>query len=76
MDKKDYKVLTDNWPRKNPVGIDTVVSLTEAEAKYSVLSGDLQLVPAKEKPGRKPKIDPPPGGAGEGAGGNGEGEGA
>ncbi len=79
MEKKAYEVVTDIWPRKDPAGAGAVVELTEAEAKYSVLSGDLKLVPAeREKAPRKPKVIAPPAGGetdpGAGAGGSGEGE--
>lgn len=75
MEKKSYEVLTDNWPRKDPAGAGAVVQLTEAEARYSILSGDLKL--AKEKRAPKPKVETPPaGGAGAGEPGAGEGEGA
>ena len=70
MEKKAYEVLTDNWPRKAPAGKGGIVMLTEIEAKYSVLSGDLKLSPgSQEKRAGKPKPD-------AAAAGNGEGEGA
>nr|WP_298095938.1 hypothetical protein [uncultured Shinella sp.] len=72
MEKKSYEVLTGIWPRKDPVGAGAIVELTEVEAKYSVLSGDLKL--AKEKRAPKPKVEnPPAGGAGEPGAGEGEG---
>jgi len=58
MEKKSYEVVTDNWPRKKPVGAGTVLQLTDAEAKYSLLSGDLKLRTgdgAKEQQRGKPK---------------------
>ena len=60
MEKKSYEVVTDNWPRKNPAGAGAVVELTEIEARYSILSGDLKRIAgAKEQPKGKPKaVDP------------------
>lgn len=73
MEQKSYEVLTDNWPRNDPAGAGAIVLLTEVEAKYSILSGDLKL--AKEKRTPKPKVEmPPDGGAGAGEPGAGEGE--
>jgi len=75
MEKKSYEVLTDNFPRRAPVGAGVKLDLYEIEARYSVLSGDLKEVsldpepaPAAKPKGKKPE-------ASEGAGA-GEGEGA
>lgn len=46
--KQPYEVLTDIYPRKNPIGKGATVMLTEQEAEFSVLSGDVVLV--KDKP--------------------------
>lgn len=43
MSKNTYEVLTDNYPRRNPIGKGKSVELTAFEAKYLIMSGDLKL---------------------------------
>jgi hypothetical protein len=59
--KQDYEVLTDNYPRKRPLGKGATVSLTEQEAEFSILSGDVALVKDKPKKSVTAPIVPPAG---------------
>lgn len=65
MEKKTYKILTDTFPARRPRGIGETIDLTDNEAQFPLLSGEIELVGGKAKPK----------GAG-GKAGAGEGEGA
>lgn len=51
-----YECVRGNWPRRNPHPKGKIIELSEAEAKYAVIDGDLVLHAPKEP--AKPKAAP------------------
>ncbi|MCW5708673.1 hypothetical protein [Shinella sp.] len=65
MEKKTYEILTDTFPARQPKGAGATIDLTEKEAKYPLLSGEIRLAAADTPKARRGK--PGAGVDGEGA---------
>lgn len=71
MEKKTYEILTDTFPAHRPRGAGATIELTEAEARYLLLSGEIRL--AATRGDTPPAEAKPKGGRGRTPGPEGEG---
>lgn len=53
---KSYEVLTDNWPRRQPLGKGTIVQSNEAAMRYAVIDGDVKLGTDEKPASKKPSL--------------------